>query len=100
MVSIKENWTELTGTIGSLRPSDSRRGLVEMNLQVESAAPVPGFADFLSDRVGSTVTVKVKKETLEARNLVPGARVSMQVRRGRDVEDLFAHTQHIKIEDA
>ena len=100
MVPIKENWTELTGTITMLRASESRPGFLELHLQVEGAAPVPGFADFLSDRVGSTVLINVRKEPLEARKAIPGARVRVRVRRGRHADDLFAHTEHLKIDGA
>ena len=100
MVSIKENWTELTGRIVALRDSDKRPGFVELHVQVESAAPVPGFADFLSDSVGSTITINVKKEALEARKVIPGARVRLRVRRGRQADDLFAHTEHLEIDGA
>jgi hypothetical protein len=98
VVSIRENWTDVVGKVQAVRPSARGSGTIEVDVKVESAEPVPGFADFLSDRVGSVLRVAVGATPALAETLTPGAEVRMRIRRGRTPEDLFAHTRHLQIE--
>jgi hypothetical protein len=97
MVSIRENWTQLSGTVTAVRAKEGHHGTLEVDVKVDRTHPLEGFADFLSDRVGATVTIRLKQTDANNERLVPGAYVSMRVRRGRQPDEVFAHGAHIQI---
>ena len=55
MVQVVENRTDLEGVVKSQTPQAT--GVVVLVVAVERATPVPGVADLLSQRVGSSLDV-------------------------------------------
>lgn len=90
MVQIRENWTDIRGELLDARQSSVRTGFVELEILVTDAAPVPGFVDFLQDRVGTVVIVNVPADAVDLGKLAKGARIAVRVRRGQRPDDLFA----------
>lgn len=64
MSQVRENLTELTGTVEARRPHPALPGYDEVALRVESAQPVEGKADMLAPAAGDLLSVAVRNELM------------------------------------
>ena len=97
MTPIKENWTDVAGTVLTAKSTAARPGFVELELAVRDARPVEGYADFLSATAGSKLTVLVREGTVKGGAIVAGQQVQARVRRGADPRVAFSHPDLISV---
>jgi hypothetical protein len=79
MVQVIENRTDLEGIVAGRGPDPDREAFELLDVDVEQAASVEGFADLLSGRAGGRVSVSVRRELLPEVSL-DGARVRLRAR--------------------
>lgn len=80
-VQVVENWVDVRGQLLDWRASESVAGHVELDIEVESLAPVEGFPNLFEGREGETITVLARESLLDAEELAPGAEVECRIRR-------------------
>ena len=79
MVQAIENRTDLEGIVAGRAPDPDREAYELLDVDVEQAASVEGYADLLSSRAGGRVAVSVRRELLPDGSL-DGARVRLRAR--------------------
>lgn len=94
-MQIRENWTDIEGTLLDSHTSSRRKGFVDLVISVEDVQPVEDYPNFLADQAGQTIVVSIPESVAENKTLAKGAHVSARVRRGRQPSDLFAHTERL-----
>jgi hypothetical protein len=95
MAQIRENWTDIRGTIMEIRDMPGKPGMVLVTAAVAEAREVEGFADFLSALAGHTAVIIMPVETARRAGCSAGKRLKARVRRGRNQTDIFAHTESV-----
>lgn len=79
MVQMVENWTVIDATVVAAPRAADLTGFDAVELRVEQAAPLAGYANLLAGAAGTTMTVLAPHERLAG--LCAGASVRLQVRR-------------------
>jgi hypothetical protein len=95
-VQIVENWSDVTGTVGSCRPSPNVPGFVEIEIVVEQVKPVEGVANLLEHAAGKNLTVLVPEEVVKSLNITLGDKIECRVRRAT-LDRAFVHRNHISV---
>jgi hypothetical protein len=90
MAQIKENWTDISGTVVAIADSRGRPLFKDVSILVDESKPVTGFASFLAGASGNTITVHVAADTLQSVSMKEGGSIRCRVRRGRKPGDWFA----------
>jgi hypothetical protein len=90
MVQVKENWTEIRGTVTTIADSPGRPLFKDVSILVDESKPVRGFANFLKAASGKTITVHVAADALQSVSMKEGGSIRCRVRRGRKPDDWFA----------
>lgn len=94
-MQIKENWTDIRGTIVRIADSPARPSFKAVSILVDEARPVEGFANFLKDAAGKMIVVNVIADTVQAVSMNEGGHIRCRIRRGRKPGDLFAKTETV-----
>ena len=91
MVQMVENWTTVDAVVVAAPKPADLPDFDAVELRVERAQPVPGYANLLADSAGKSLTVLAPRERLAG--ICAGVPVRLQVRRapGR----LFANPDEI-----
>ena len=79
MVQVRDNLTELEGTISAREPHARLSDFDDIVVQIERADPVPGKAQLVRASPGDALRVAVRGELLAS--AAPGARVRLRVAR-------------------
>ena len=95
-VQIIENWSDVTGTVRSCRPSPSIAGFVEVEIAVEQVNAVEGFANLLEHTAGKNLVVLVPEELVKSLNITRGDRIACRVRRAT-LDRAFVHRNYISV---
>jgi hypothetical protein len=90
MVQVRENWTDISGTVTAVADSPDRPLFKDVSILVDETRPVRGFANFLKAAQGKTITVRVAADTLKSVSMKEGGSIRCRVRRGRKPGDWFA----------
>jgi hypothetical protein len=98
-MQVMPNWADIRGTIRSLKEPGEFPGFVTALIDVQSVAPVPGFANLFADAGGNTVAVNIPRAAAQQLSLGPGRRVSCRVRKGGP-HTAFAHPEQVCTETA
>ncbi len=98
MTSIRENWTEITGTIRDVTEVPGQPGMVLVTVAVSETKEVAGYADLLSGLTGTIAGIIMPVETARTARCAGGRRMRARVRRGRLPGDIFAHTKSVVCE--
>lgn len=96
MVSIVENWADITGEVRSMAPATDLKGFLIATIQVEQVRPVVGFPNLLGDVVGTQLAVHIPETSAKALSLTPKKRIACWVRKA-DRQRVFAHPDHISV---
>jgi len=97
MTQIRENWTDVRGTVVGVSGSTKRPLFAEVSILVDEARPVSGFENFLGNAAGRTVVVNVPADTVRALPMNEGVKIRCRVRRGRGPNDLFAKAGSVAV---
>jgi len=97
MVQIKENWTDIKGTITRIADSPDRPLFKAVSILVDEARPVTGFANFLADAAGKMLVVNVAADTDLAASMNEGGSIRCRIRRGRKPGDLFMKEESVAV---
>ncbi len=92
-MQIIENWTDVTGKVIGVEPSEVHGDLVKVNLKVSRVAEVEGYANLLAETKGQTLAVHLSQAAAEQLKL--GEKVSCRLRRGNQ-QRIFAHPEQTK----
>src|SRR5262245_29739737 len=98
-MQIMENWADIRGRIRSLNEPGDFAGFVTALIDVQSVAPVPGFANLFEQVVGDTVRVNIPQAAVQQFSLSPGRLVTCRVRKGGP-HTAFAHPEQVSAETA
>jgi len=90
MAQIRENWTDVRGTVVGVADSEAGPSFKDVSILVDGTRTVRGFANFLKGAAGKTVVVKVAADTLQSVSMKEGGSIRCRVRRGRKPDDWFA----------
>jgi hypothetical protein len=82
MVSIRENWSEITGVVRSISSAPDLKDYMVAQVQVEQVRDVEGFANLLADTVGTELAIYIPADLISTHPLTPGMRITWRVRRG------------------
>jgi 4-hydroxy-3-methylbut-2-en-1-yl diphosphate synthase IspG/GcpE len=95
MVSIRENWTDIEGTIVEIRALPDEQGASLVTVSVRSVRDVEGFENFLRDISGTAAAIRVPSDVAARAGCAAGKSVRCRIRRGRNPTDIFAHTESV-----
>jgi hypothetical protein len=95
MAQIRENWTDISGTVVAVADSDGRPLFKDVSILVDETRPVKGFASLLKGASGRTITVHVAADTAASVPLNAGGPIRCRVRRGRKPGDWFAKGESV-----
>lgn len=94
-VPIRENWTDIRGTVREIRDMPGQPGMSLVTVAVAEADEVAGFANLLSGLPGTLAEIIMPAETARLAGCAAGKPLSARVRRGRGPGDIFAHTESV-----
>jgi D-serine deaminase-like pyridoxal phosphate-dependent protein len=97
MTQIKENWTDIQGTIVRIADSSNRPSFKEVSILVDAAQPVKGFANLLRNAEGKTIVVNVTVDMVQAVSMNEGGKIRCRIRRGRKPKDFFAKGETVTV---
>ena len=97
MVQIKENWTDVKGTIVRIADSPDRAAFKAVSIHVDEAHPVEGFANLIEDTAGKTIVVNVAVDMAQAVSMNEGGQIRCQIRKGRTLKDFFAKGESVVV---
>ncbi|GKS59666.1 hypothetical protein YTPLAS18_31930 [Nitrospira sp.] len=95
-VSIVENWTDLEGEVLAVEPVPDMPSYRLVEIGVSRAQTVAGFANLLSEAVGTSVRVHVPVHLVEMTTVTTGVRVACRVRRAGP-HKIFAHPDLFRV---
>lgn len=95
-VPIVENWTDIDGRVHALIPSPDVPGHVVVNIQVNRAKAVEGFADLFAATIGTIISVYFAQEAAQQAGVVIGARIRCRIRRAGP-RKIFVHPSNIRV---
>ena len=93
-MQIVENWTDIEGKVVSCAPSEELPGFHMLELAVEKAREVEGFANLLNQTVGHTLTVFIRADLAALDDCRPQAEAVCRVRRATNKRN-FVHPEKI-----
>lgn len=96
-VQMIENWSEIEGTVRSIRPENELEGFSAVAIEVQEARPVEGFAHLLEGAEGSELEVLFPDEVIAEQDIAAGVRIVVRARKA-GLERVFAHREHVRVE--
>lgn len=94
MVAAVENWAEIDGRVVSVEKHDDLDGYVRARIDVQSVAPVEGYANLFAWAPGNEVEINIPQAAGES--LQPGAHVHFKARKATPTAS-FADPDSIRI---
>jgi hypothetical protein len=104
MVQVRENWSHVTGRVESWTPPKDAEDHGELVVKVERVGAVPSetggppMPNLLEKAEGTTLRVRVPSSAAAKLDAASGARISVDVRRGKDPGIVFAHPEKIVVQ--
>jgi hypothetical protein len=95
MVSVIENWTDIKGTVCSIRQSEEHNNFMEIKILTDKASDVEGFPNLLKNMNGKTLTVLVSIEMAKKLRITKDDKIQLRVRGAK--HEIFAHPDLVKI---
>jgi hypothetical protein len=92
-MQIIENWTDVTGKVTGVEPSEVSADFVQVQLKVSHIDEVEGYANLLAETKGQILSVQLPQELAEQLKL--GEKVSCRLRKGNQ-QHIFAHPDQTK----
>jgi hypothetical protein len=98
----KENWSHVVGRVESWTPPKDAEGHGELVVRVERVSDVKGeggkaWPNLLDKAGGTTLRVRVAGGVAAGLEIVEGATVTADVRRGREPGVVFANPEKIRV---
>lgn len=97
MIPANKNWSQITGQVMRVREAQDLPGYTELEVRIDAAEPVAGYAHMLGWSQDQPLAVQVPTERVEALGLEPGSRLSGSVRvaaPGRNFADPDSLAKH------
>jgi hypothetical protein len=94
-VQIVENWTDISGVVRERRAA-GREGFEMVEISVERAQPVQGYANLLGETKGTYLEVLVPEALVARHGIDAGDAITCRVRLGTR-RQVFVHQEHISL---
>ena len=93
MVSIIENWSDITGQIRSLMPAPDLKEFLIARVFIERVQAVEGFPSLLGETAGTEQTIYIPTTLAEKCRVVSGTHITGRVRKANQ-QRIFVHHEH------
>jgi len=95
-VRVVENWSDITGVVKSIHPSDTTQGSLAVELVIKKVKTVENFANLLTDAEEKPFVVLIPEDLVKSLNIVPGKVIACRIRR-TSLSHAFVHPDFISI---
>jgi hypothetical protein len=95
MVSIIENWTDIKGTVCSIRQSEVHNNFIEIEILINKVIDVEGFPNLLKNMNGKTLIILVSIEMATKLRITKDDQIKLRARVAKN--EIFAHPDLVKI---
>ena len=85
-VQVIENRADISGKVREVKPHETLEHHYTVKMDVETVTPVEGMANLMASSKGMTVDVNVPEEQVESKKIVPGAKITLRVKKSGPTE--------------
>lgn len=98
MVQIKENWTDIEGSLISLDSGIETDRFSTVQVKVSATASVLNFTSFLEDTMGKTIIIHVPKEIVHRMKFNVGSQIKCRIRKTESGQ-IYLQNQNIEVSE-
>lgn len=80
-VQVIENRADIAGKVREVKPHETLEHYYTVRIDVETVTPVEGMANLMGSSKGMTIEVSVPAAQIDAKKIVPGAKVTLRVKK-------------------